>query len=173
MRCSTMSRVFSWFNRDLTSITLSAWMEHEKVILGEYNSWRGITVAAPKPIGMPASETAHKPARPQEAPKTAQDKILCPYCRRQFSSDSLSKHVVVKHPDVDPNAFAPPGLLHCLQCPRSTTSRHRRLFTGEGLLAHQLAEHSPEKTLCPHCPGSEKTFSPGPLAQHIKAKHSV
>ncbi|KAF7300655.1 hypothetical protein HMN09_00951000 [Mycena chlorophos] len=169
MRCPTLEHVFACFNRDLTLMTFAVWTQYEKDILDEYESWRRSTRNTTRSPTDRAAATS-TPSQPQDDSQPPTAKVICPHCTRHFAPANLSNHIVMKHEDVDPNAFAPAGKLHCMRCPRKYM---RRLYTAETLLDHDREAHGDDMhtVTCPHCTDSNRRFEPIGLKDHIAAKH--
>ncbi|KAJ7667414.1 hypothetical protein B0H17DRAFT_1210215 [Mycena rosella] len=120
LRCPTADRLFQTFNRDLSLITHTVWVQHRRLILAELKYMHlGVF-----PVGLNGRST---------------DKLRCAYCPRMIKGPGMKDHVVDKHKGQDPDAI--PGMAectekHCPDCPDS-----KRMFGVHGLKDHQLHKH--------------------------------
>ncbi|KAJ7183366.1 hypothetical protein C8R46DRAFT_1066783, partial [Mycena filopes] len=113
--------IFEAFNRDLTRITYTVWMENRELLFAQLEYMlNGVF-----PAGMVG--------RPN-------DKLLCSYCPRLIKVKGMADHVVDKHPEQNPDAI--PFIRsrdekHCDECPAS-----KRVYTKRGLKDHKLNKHA-------------------------------
>ncbi|KAJ7776105.1 hypothetical protein B0H16DRAFT_1505673, partial [Mycena metata] len=115
MRCPTISAIFHAFNRDLTLITHTVWIQNRDRVLVELKAMSN-GVLPPGVI-------------PQH-----NDKIRCTHCSGLLRGSSMKDHLVDKHSDLvskDPVAQRDKQN-PCSQCPGS-----KRLYTQRGLKDHR------------------------------------
>lgn len=120
LRTPTGASLALAFNRDLTLVTHTVWVQHRALILAEVDSM----CAGIFPKGMNAGPN---------------DKIRCAYCPRLLKMKGVADHVVDKHKDKNPNTI--PGIQaskgkHCPDCPDSKCT-----FNGRAMKDHQLNKH--------------------------------
>ncbi|KAJ7907898.1 hypothetical protein B0H13DRAFT_1879122 [Mycena leptocephala] len=112
LRCPTIAPLFRAFNRDLTLITHTVWMQHRKRALVELK----VLAEGVFPPGMVARRNV---------------KIRCAHCPRLLRVWAMASHLADKHQDTDIDAM--PATTPCPDCPGS-----KRMFTNRGLMDHRL-----------------------------------
>ncbi|KAJ7640276.1 hypothetical protein DFH06DRAFT_625643 [Mycena polygramma] len=115
LRCPTLASLFHAFNRDLTPITHTVWMQHRKRVLAEFTAM----VDGVFPPGITAQRN---------------DKVRCAHCPRLLRLSAMGSHISEKHQG--PNANEVPTLQPCPDCDS------KRVFTKRGLDDHRLSKHS-------------------------------
>ncbi|KAJ7746969.1 hypothetical protein B0H16DRAFT_1692545 [Mycena metata] len=121
LRTPKGTALFQAFNRDLTKLTFTVWLENRALLFAQL----GCMLDGVFPVG-----TVGRP----------NDKLRCPYCPRLIKVKGMADHVVDKHPDHDPDTIPfiqKRDKKHCSECPSS-----KRLYTKRGLKDHKLNKHS-------------------------------
>ncbi|KAJ7776109.1 hypothetical protein B0H16DRAFT_1505688 [Mycena metata] len=119
MRCPTISAIFHAFNRDLTLITHTVWMQNRDRVLAELK-------AMTNGVLPPGAIAQHN------------DKIRCTHCSRLLRSSSMKDHLVDKYaPDLVSKDPQREKQNPCSQCPGS-----KRLYTQRGLKDHRRSNRN-------------------------------
>ncbi|KAF7335808.1 hypothetical protein MVEN_02236800 [Mycena venus] len=103
LRCPTMARIFAAFNRDLTPLTHTVWI----------NNWTAVFVEL---------DSISNGVLPEGTVSASNDKVRCSYCPRLIATKGMGNHVSAKHKDRYPE-FERTTKGPASQAPASSSSR--------------------------------------------------